>query len=151
MRTMEKSKGKNEGRRDYPVDLFRGRHDGRRGQEPHPPALNSSASALLSSSRYLRSRISHSDPSLPTSSSARTSLPTSTVERKSSTAWLRLPSAIEPALPPPAARGEVGCRLASRSASQDKSSLTASRTVPLSPLNWIESRRKVQSTYRRAV
>jgi len=53
-------------------------------------APNSSASALLSSSHSLRS---HPDTSLPASSSAGTSLPTSVVERKSSTAWLHLPSA----------------------------------------------------------
>ena len=71
------------------------------------PAPGSSASALLSSSRSLRSMRSHSDTSLPASSPAGTSLPTSVVESKSNTAWLHLPSArrsqvFVPALPPPA-------------------------------------------------
>jgi len=61
---------------------------------------------LRSSSRSRSPRSSHSDASLPASSSAGTSLPTSVVERKSSTAWLHLISEeapdLEPALPPPA-------------------------------------------------
>jgi len=58
-------------------------------------APSSSASTLLSSSRSLRSRSSHSDASLCASSQARAgaSLPTSVVERKSSTALLHLSSA----------------------------------------------------------
>ena len=55
-----------------------------------PAAPSPSASTNLSSSRSLRS---HSDASLPASSSAGTLLFTSVAERKSCTAWLHLPSA----------------------------------------------------------
>jgi len=67
-----------------------GRNRGSSTSAPSP-----SASALLSSSRSLRSRSSHSDASLYASSStgAGTSLPTSVVDRKSSTALLHLSSA----------------------------------------------------------
>jgi hypothetical protein len=58
-------------------------------------APSSSAATLLSSSRALRSQRSYSDTSLCASSlaGARTRLPTSIVERKSSTALLHLSSA----------------------------------------------------------
>ena len=63
------------------------------GSSPSAPSLSSSA--LLSSSLSLRSRSSHSDASLCASSSASagTRLPTSVVDRKSSTALLHLSSA----------------------------------------------------------
>jgi len=76
-------------------------HEQRRGEEqqaPRParPQPSVSASTLLSSSRSRRSRSSHSDTSLPAfpSSLGGTSLPTSVVVRKSSTAWLHLLSVI---------------------------------------------------------
>ena len=57
-------------------------------------APNASASALLSSSRSLLSRSSHSDASLPASASAAgTTLPTSVDMRNRSSAWLHLWSA----------------------------------------------------------
>jgi len=58
-----------------------------------PPAPSSSAFALLSSFRSLRSLRSHSDTSLPASPSDGASLLKSVVERKSSPAWLHLPLA----------------------------------------------------------
>jgi len=72
-----KEKRKNKGNRDPPLSLFRGCHEGGRGEKRgyfSPSAPNSSASAFRSSSR------SHSDTSLPASSSAGTSLPTSVAE-----------------------------------------------------------------------
>jgi hypothetical protein len=67
-----------------------GRNRGSSTSAPSP-----SASALLSSSRSLPSRSPHSDTSLYVSSSAwaGTSLPTSVVDRKSSTTLLHLSSA----------------------------------------------------------
>jgi hypothetical protein len=67
-----------------------GRNSGSSTLAPFP-----SASALLSSFRSLRSRSSHSDASLCASSSsgAGTRLPTSVVDRKSSTALLHVSSA----------------------------------------------------------
>jgi len=64
-----------------------------RGSLTSAPSL--SVSASLSSSRSLLSRTSHSDVSLyaPSSTGARASLPTSVVDRKSSTALLNLSSA----------------------------------------------------------
>jgi len=53
-------------------------------RHPAPPSPPYS----LSSSRSQSSRISPSDTSLPASSSAGTSLPTSVAERNSNTAWL---------------------------------------------------------------
>jgi len=75
----------------HPLLLFRRRHEGDVGRKSgaSPPAPNFSASALLSSSRSLRS---HSDSSLPASRPAGASLSISVVGRKSSTAWLHLPS-----------------------------------------------------------
>jgi hypothetical protein len=65
---------------------------GRNSGSSSPPVPSSSASALRSSSRSLRSRSSHSDVPLRASSSAGvgTSLPTSVVERKSSPALLHV-------------------------------------------------------------
>jgi len=64
-----------------------GRNSGGSSSTPSSPA-----SAPLSSSRSRSSRSSHSETSLPALSSAGTSLPTSVVERKSSTSPLHLPS-----------------------------------------------------------
>src|SRR3978361_480929 len=80
--------------------LFRRCHKGGRGGKQgflalRAPPPSPSPSALLSSSLSFLSRSSHSDASLCASSSAGagTSLPTSVVDRKSSTAPLHLSSA----------------------------------------------------------
>jgi hypothetical protein len=71
---------------------------GRKSGCSPPPAPSSSASCRRSSSLSLRSRSSHSDASLCASSStkAKTNLPTSVVEKKSSTARLHLSSPKRP-------------------------------------------------------
>jgi len=78
-----------------PLAHSRGCHGGGRGKDKRPPPTpSSSASALLSTSRSVRSLLSHFSTSLPVSSLARTSLPgTPVAERRSNTAWLHLPSA----------------------------------------------------------
>ena len=79
--------------------LFRTGHEGGRlggrSGRSSSSAPSSSTSRLPSSSFSLRSRCSHSDASFCACSSAGagTRPPTSVVERKSSTAWLHLPSA----------------------------------------------------------
>ena len=95
---MTEKKRQKKGTRTAPTPRLRGtmREGVRRnsGCSSHPPpAPNSSASTLRSSSLSLRSRSSHSDASLRASSSAArlgAHLPTSVVERKSSTARLHL-------------------------------------------------------------
>jgi len=80
------------------------------GSSPAPdsPVGRFLPSARRSSSRSRRSRSFHSETSFPVSLSAGTTLPTSVVDRKSSTARVHLPSArrswrldLPSALPPP--------------------------------------------------
>jgi len=99
VRTEETVKGKNKTKRARPLLLLRNSTNagaGRNCGSSSPPVPRSPASTLRSFSRSVRSLRSRSDISLPASSAAGTSPPVSVVERRPTSARLRLPSARRP-------------------------------------------------------